>query len=467
MAEPPSVYTGSVKDRVGMFEEISDTSHAWELRSAYRQYAGEVAKWRGSGKRTDFYSPKGWGNGKRDTNTPRRINENEPPLRAPPYQQPKSSYHTLPNRTSPTHLMHHPQLPVDHMQPRNDASSQPDVDYRRYEDDRTTPQSRYRRPNSSGGANADKPTANYHRDQNAKTHWERFNEEHESRRTPSAVPLNQRHENRPTASGRQSATIDNGVASIRRRIKAYPYKTKPAKALVVCVSTFETMEPLRGYEKDLSALKSVFEKYNIDGFFLQNGTADEIKFFVKKFPEKFSGDEYFCALFFLSHGGQRDEIYGYDGKSVKINDILKGFDNTCRQLQDMPKLFFFQCCRGFTSCQGVPTGGDVVAGPGFENLLPKISDTLVAFSTLQDDVSIVNNSSGSWFIQALTRVWAELGHMEHMLDLMTIVNDEVADMQTDPADVGLECTKVISDFKTNLRRRLYLRPQRQGRPTDV
>ena len=48
----------------------------------------------------------------------------------------------------------------------------------------------------------------------------------------------------------------------------------------------------------------------------------------------------------LSHG-MNECIYGADGRSIPLSQIVSLFDNThCPALQNKPKLFLFQCCRG-------------------------------------------------------------------------------------------------------------------------
>ena len=48
----------------------------------------------------------------------------------------------------------------------------------------------------------------------------------------------------------------------------------------------------------------------------------------------------------LSHGSKQS-VYGYDGKPIKIDKLLKRLDNQdCPGLRNKPKLILIQACRG-------------------------------------------------------------------------------------------------------------------------
>ncbi|XP_042300244.1 caspase-2-like [Sceloporus undulatus] len=53
-----------------------------------------------------------------------------------------------------------------------------------------------------------------------------------------------------------------------------------------------------------------------------------------------------CIVSLLSHGIEGG-IYGIDGKLLQLQEIFRLFDNAnCPSLQNKPKMFFIQACRG-------------------------------------------------------------------------------------------------------------------------
>ncbi len=49
----------------------------------------------------------------------------------------------------------------------------------------------------------------------------------------------------------------------------------------------------------------------------------------------------------ITHGNDNKEILGFDDVSIKIEFLTQIFNNkNCPSLQNKPRLFFFNCCRG-------------------------------------------------------------------------------------------------------------------------
>ena len=61
---------------------------------------------------------------------------------------------------------------------------------------------------------------------------------------------------------------------------------------------------------------------------------------------KLTEEDQLAVLCILSHGGDQT-IYGTDGKSITVMELLKSFDNfNCVQMAGKPKIAIVQACQG-------------------------------------------------------------------------------------------------------------------------
>ena len=59
---------------------------------------------------------------------------------------------------------------------------------------------------------------------------------------------------------------------------------------------------------------------------------------------------YNCFVCIVLSHGERDVIYGVDGKTISVLELRDAVVYNCRTLVGKPKLFFFQACRGSECC---------------------------------------------------------------------------------------------------------------------
>ena len=72
----------------------------------------------------------------------------------------------------------------------------------------------------------------------------------------------------------------------------------------------------------------------------------------------------FSSLWF-SHGGSNDVILGVNGGTVSVAELACFFKSTeCPTLQNKPKLFFFQACRGSGQDHSLTESGPVPSSSG-------------------------------------------------------------------------------------------------------
>lgn len=164
-----------------------------------------------------------------------------------------------------------------------------------------------------------------------------------------------------------------------------------------------------GSDKDAKCLYERFTALDFDVKDYRNLTVEEMKKVLKQAakdsPYNRDADCFACAL--LSHGDE-GIIYGTD-KFVKIEELVTPFyGENCRELAGKPKIFIIQACRGVKCDPGVlVTDSDVVLPPKstMAYKIPSLADFLFAYSTVPGYFSWRNSSEGSWFIQAIGKVF--------------------------------------------------------------
>ena len=116
----------------------------------------------------------------------------------------------------------------------------------------------------------------------------------------------------------------------------------------------------------------------------------------------------------------RSGIYGKFGDVIGVEEIVSYFKES-DDLLGKPKLFFIQACRA--GIQDDSTNDD------HEKQLcpPESSDILIAYSTYEGEEAFRHAHNGSWFVQTLIEQFNEHADRSHLMDIMTVVNKEIAE----------------------------------------
>lgn len=158
-------------------------------------------------------------------------------------------------------------------------------------------------------------------------------------------------------------------------------------------------------------------------------------------------DCFVCCI--LTHGGPA-KLYGCDGKTIQISDIVSKFGNkNCRGLEGKPKVFFFQACRGKKN-DPIDTETDM-STDGPESASPDIVDYFLGYASFPGYVSYLG-SGGSLYIQTLTDMIKKHSGSLDLLEITEKVTDEVADKKVQ-VDGKFYCQTPTAQY--NLRKRLY------------
>ena len=173
-----------------------------------------------------------------------------------------------------------------------------------------------------------------------------------------------------------------------------------------------------GSKEEGEMLEQLFTQLGFEVNQIVDASRDRMRESFKEYSEK--PDQINCDAFIgiiLSHGGKDNLIHGCDNYSIEVEQLIDFFNNkNCPALVNKPKIFFVQACRGMKDDHGVQvefvcdavghlsTSGDA----GKETrILPTWGDTVICYSTVDGFTSNRNRDYGSWFGDALMKVFSE------------------------------------------------------------
>ena len=227
--------------------------------------------------------------------------------------------------------------------------------------------------------------------------------------------------------------------------------SKPGIVLIINNQNFIGGEERKGSEKDVERILDTFEKLNFKTRSFMSQKLQQIKELIDNYSKKdYSNDS--CFLCFIMSHGENGKILSFDEKLIDLKaDIIKPFKSN-KTLVNKPKLFFIQACRGRDSMPWIDTpqlnhdsytNESNIDTDAFK--IPKETDILYSYATVESYVSIRDPNKGSWYIQILCDVISERAANEEITHILTEVNNRMADKEI-----------VISSFESQLRKKFYL-----------
>lgn len=181
-----------------------------------------------------------------------------------------------------------------------------------------------------------------------------------------------------------------------------------------------------GSARDVENLKSLFDDFGLHPVkVVENLTSTQILEQLVETSEKdFSKfDCFICVI--LSHGSA-DGIYGVDEQVIQVEALTSKFRRTpCPSLENKPKLFFIQACRG-SNKDIAPVESDSEPVPMQCRGLPSDADFLICYASSPGYESYRHPELGSWFIRSLVEVFKQYSPNEHIMDMMLRVNSRVS-----------------------------------------
>ncbi|MEQ2252159.1 hypothetical protein ILYODFUR_018867, partial [Ilyodon furcidens] len=264
-------------------------------------------------------------------------------------------------------------------------------------------------------------------------------------------------------------------------------------ALVISNVTFDSraapdLDQRKGGEVDDEVLRKVFTELDYHVSVHRDLTAQDMRTCIENFcrrPEHRTVDS--CVVCLLSHGVE-GAIYGTDGQLIQLDWVFEAFDNAhCPLLQNKPKMFFIQACRGdemdcgveqldgpvrtsSPSCEQRDAGreGEGDADPrqrrnmGRPRIkLPQRSDMICGFASLKGTAAMRNTKRGSWFIQELNTTLRLHARDTHLSDILVQVNARIKEREGYAPGTAHHRCKEMSEFTSSLCKDLYLFPKYQ------
>jgi len=219
-----------------------------------------------------------------------------------------------------------------------------------------------------------------------------------------------------------------------------------------------------GTDVDAEALERLFVRMGFDVVRHDNMKPTDMTITMRQLSEEDHSDAdcFVCAI--LSHG-EEGVVYGTTG-TVKLNSLVDNFKgDNCPTLVGKPKIFFIQACRGrkFDWGADMPDSGEDETDSGPEVSVRKIpveADVLMAYSVVPGYFSWRNNIDGSWFIQAITRVFQEHADEMELMQMMTLVNKVVAfEFASCTDDDFTTNMKQVPCMASTLTKQVFFRPK--------
>ncbi|XP_063735496.1 caspase-2 isoform X3 [Eleginops maclovinus] len=265
-------------------------------------------------------------------------------------------------------------------------------------------------------------------------------------------------------------------------------------ALVISNVTFDPcaapeLDTRKGGEVDDEVLRKVFTELDYKVTVHRDLTAQDMRKCIESFtrrPDHRTVDS--CVVCLLSHGVE-GAIYGTDGQLLQLDWVFESFDNVrCPLLQNKPKMFFIQACRGEEMDCGVEQsdGPERTCSPSCEQRdagregqgdatsrqrgdprikLPQRSDMICGYASLKGQsictAAMRNTKRGSWFIQELNSSLRLNARDTHLADILVQVNGRIKEREGYAPGTPHHRCKEMSEFTSSLCKDLYFFPKYQ------
>ena len=210
-------------------------------------------------------------------------------------------------------------------------------------------------------------------------------------------------------------------------------KSKPsANGLAIIIGNEISCKPehnerLSGTIKDLEAARDAFESLKFTTVPIRNASAREIIDIVQAASNYSFPSCYKRLAFVFSGHGDETCIYAHDSRINLQTYIFDPWMPMCSpHLADIPKLFFFDACRGDDVDRGViitlHASGAVPKG----GRTPSVGNYLLAYATMPRMKAFENPDAGGYWMQHLTKELQRDENIDKSLnEILTIVTDKV------------------------------------------
>ncbi|XP_052081366.1 caspase-2-like [Mytilus californianus] len=217
---------------------------------------------------------------------------------------------------------------------------------------------------------------------------------------------------------------------------SYNITTDPRGIVLIInnINFVSNNENRHGAEIDQEKLMEMFRDFGFEIRVHIDKTAQEIEEILKYFSKDEQLLEVDSLIVVLMSHGNNEIILGTDGECKNIIDLITLFNSkNCTSMTGKPKMFIVNACRGdgrdkiFGKTQPVDVHDTVHTDGRGLSKQPANCDLLIAYSTFPGYVSFRDDKNGSPFVKCLVEVFREMAHLVHVLDMLTEVNNRMAD----------------------------------------
>ncbi|XP_052891642.1 caspase-1-like [Anopheles moucheti] len=169
----------------------------------------------------------------------------------------------------------------------------------------------------------------------------------------------------------------------------------------------------KGSSEDMRKIKEIIRYYRCDSPDInENKTVRDVRRKMEEISKK-DFTEYSCLIvFIMSHGNEQDSIMAYDGDMYLLQSDIVEHCTSNRTLNDKPKMFVVQACRGDRK----------IVADATRSMSHKI-DIIIFQSSYNGAVSYRNVIEGSLFMQAFLQLLHE-NNQQSILDINEELNRE-------------------------------------------
>ena len=215
--------------------------------------------------------------------------------------------------------------------------------------------------------------------------------------------------------------------------------SKPsANGLAIIIANEKSCRPdhetLSGTIHDLHAAKDAFEVLKFATLPIRNASKQQIIDIVQstscyKYPKCYKR----LAFVFSGHG-DAGCIFAHDSEVLLQPFIFDPWmPKRAKHLADIPKLFFFDSCRGDAVDRGVSTSNDPVPKGG---RIPSVGNYLLAYSTMPTMKAFEQSKSGGYWMQHLAKELRDDDNVDYsLIEILQKVNHDVlSEMERDKCE---------------------------------
>jgi len=260
----------------------------------------------------------------------------------------------------------------------------------------------------------------------------------------------------------KKATVRMDV-STSKGVQVYPMRSSP-RGYFFMINNVQfvnnIMDERDGAKVDERNLEDLFTQF---GYIVEKHRDEGLEDMKRKICEFAKRSEHSrcdsCVVAIMSHGRARgskpnSSIISADGQLLEIEWILEQFTNeNARTLVAKPKIFFFQTCRGDVPGLGVKLTAGRTKGDGCSSaVLRSMSDILIGYSTLPGFISNRDVFLGTWYIQAVCKVFMEHACDTDVEDMLKMVDQNLATVISEGGSLQ------TSSYENRGFRKLYFNP---------